>query len=42
MPVLVPSNMDDNAIKNEKANMETPFSHYNYVFGNNFETHGQL
>ena len=26
--VLVTSNFDDDAIKNERANMETPFSHY--------------
>ena len=28
MPVLVTSNFDDDSIKNEWANMETPFSHY--------------
>ena len=28
MPVLVPSNFDDDSIKNEWAGMETPFSHY--------------
>ena len=27
MPVLVTSNFDDDSIKNEWANMETPFSH---------------
>ena len=27
MPVLVTSNFDD-SIKNERASMETPFSHY--------------
>ena len=28
MPVLVPSNFDDDLIKNEQASMETAFSHY--------------
>ena len=28
MPVLVTSNFDDGSIKNERASMETPFSHY--------------
>ena len=28
MPVLVTSNFDDDLIKNEQANMETPFSPY--------------
>ena len=28
MPVLVTRNFDDDSIKNEWANMETPFSHY--------------
>ena len=28
MPVLVTSNFDDNSIKNERASMDTPFSHY--------------
>ena len=28
MPVLVSSNFDDDSIKNERASMETPFSHY--------------
>ena len=28
MPVLVTSNFDDDSIKNEKASMETPISHY--------------
>ena len=27
MPVLVTSNFDDDSIKNERASMETPFSH---------------
>ena len=29
MPVLVTSNFDDDSIKNERASMETAFSHYN-------------
>ena len=28
MPVLVTSNFDDDSIKNERAIMETPFSHF--------------
>ena len=28
MPVLVTSNFHDDSIKNERARMETPFSHY--------------
>ena len=28
MPVLVPSNFDDDSIKNERASMEAAFSHY--------------
>ena len=28
VPVLVTSNFDDDSIKNERASMETPFSHY--------------
>ena len=28
MPVLVTSSFDDDTIKNERASMETPFSHY--------------
>ena len=28
IPVLLTSNFDDDMIKNEWANMETPFSHY--------------
>ena len=28
MPVLVTCNFDDDLIKNERASMETPFSHY--------------
>ena len=28
MPVLVTSNFDDDLIKNERASMATPFSHY--------------
>ena len=28
MPVLVTSNFDDDSIENERANMETAFSHY--------------
>ena len=31
MPVLVTSNFDDDSIKNERASIETPFSHYKYM-----------
>ena len=31
MPVLVTSNFDDDSIKNERASMETAFSHYKSV-----------
>ena len=30
MPVLVTSNFDDDLIKNERASMETAFSHYKF------------
>ena len=41
MPVLVTSNFDDDLIKNERASMETPFSHYKSM-GNFLDTQGQL
>ena len=41
MPVLVTSNFDDDSIKNERASMETPFSHYKSM-GNFFDVQGQL
>ena len=41
MPVLVISNFDDDSIKNERASMETPFSHY-YSLGNFLDAQGQL
>ena len=41
MPVLVTSNFDDNSIKNERASMETAFSHYKSM-GNFFDAQGQL
>ena len=41
MPVLVTSNFDDDSIKNERASMETPFSHYKYM-GNFLDAQGQL
>ena len=31
MPVLVTSNFDDDSIKNERASMETAFSHYKSI-----------
>ena len=31
MPVLVTSNFDDDSIKNERASMKTPFSHYEFI-----------
>ena len=41
MPVLVNSNFDDDLIKNERAIMETAFSHYKFM-GNFSDTQGQL
>ena len=39
--VLVTSIFDDDSIKNERASMETPFSHYKSM-GNYLDTQGQL
>ena len=41
MPVLVTSNFDDDLIKNERASMETPFSHCQSM-GKIFDAQGQL
>ena len=41
MPILVTSNFDDDSIKNERASMETPFSHYKSI-GNFSDAQGQL
>ena len=41
MPVLVTSNFDDDSIKNERASMETPFSHYKSM-GNFLDAQEQL
>ena len=41
MPVLVTSNFDDDLIKNERASMETPFSHYK-TMGNFLDAQVQL
>ena len=41
MSVLVTSNFDDDSIKNERANIETPFSHYKSM-GNFLDAQGQL
>ena len=41
MPVLVTSNFDDDLIKNERASMETTFSHYKSK-GNILDAQGQL
>ena len=41
VPVLVTSNFDDDLIKNERASMETPFSHYKSM-GNFLDVQGQL
>ena len=40
MPVLVTSNFDNDSIKNERASMETPFSHYKSM-GNFLDAQGQ-
>ena len=41
MPVLVTSNFDDDSIENERAGMETAFSHYKSM-GNVLDAQGQL
>ena len=41
MHVLVTSNIDDDSIKNERAIMETLFSHYKSM-GNNLDAQWQL
>ena len=41
MPVLVISNFDDDSIKNERASIETAFSHYKSM-GNFLDAQGQL
>ena len=41
MPVLVTSNFNNDLIKNERASMETPFSHYKSM-GNFLDVQGQL
>ena len=41
MLVLVTSNFDDDSIKNERASMETPFSHFIYM-GKFLDAQGQL
>ena len=41
VPVLVTSNFDDDSIKNERAGMETAFSHYMSV-GYFLDAQGQL
>ena len=41
IPVLVTSNFADDSIKNERASMETAFSHYKSM-GNWLDAQGQL
>ena len=41
MPVLVTNNFDDDSIKNERASMETAFSHYKSG-GKFLDAQGQL
>ena len=41
MPILVTRNFDDDSIKNERASMETRFSHYKSM-GDFLDTQGQL
>ena len=41
MPVLVTSNFDDDSIKNDRASMETPFSHYKSI-GDILDVQGHL
>ena len=40
MAVLVTSKFDEDPIKNERASLETPFSHY--VYGKFLDAQGQL
>ena len=41
MPVLVTTNFDDDSLKNERASMETPFSHHKSM-GKLLDAQGQL
>ena len=41
MPVLVTSKFDEDSIKNERASLEIPFSHFKFM-GNFFEAQGHL
>ena len=41
MPVLITSNFDDDLIKNERASMETPFSHCKSI-GNFLDAQGSF
>ena len=41
MPDLLASNFVDDSIKNERASMETPFSHYKFM-GNFLDAQWQL
>ena len=41
MPVLLTSKFDEDAIKNEQANLGTPFSHYKSM-GNFSDDQGHL
>ena len=41
MPVLITSNFDDDSMKNERASIETAFSHYKSM-GNFLHAQGQL
>ena len=41
MPVLVTSKFDEDPIKNERASLETPFSHYKSI-GNFSDAQGYL
>ena len=41
MPVLVTNNFEDDSTENERASMETPFSHYKSM-GDFLDSQGQL
>ena len=41
MPILITSNFDNDSIKNERASMETPFSHKKSM-GNVLDAQWQL
>ena len=41
MPVLINSKLDEDPVKNERASLETPFSHYKSI-GDILDAQGHL